>query len=251
MSHRRTLCVMSTIVISMSALRVGAQAAPQSTPTANGRGSTTSAPAPASGAKTGSPAPAPAAGSGRSAVPASTPPAPSAAPTAAPAAAVVPPPGYVIGANDVLGVVFWREADLSGDVTVRPDGNISLPLLNDVKAAGRTPEELRAALVAAAARFVEDPNPTIVVKQINSLKVFVTGNVMKPGPYALLEATSVLQLISMAGGLKEFADDRNIIVIRTENGRQSSFRVNYHDVIRRRSLKQNIVLKSGDTVVVP
>ena len=181
-------------------------------------------------------------------------PAPSAAvaPTAAEIAdAVVPPPGYVIGINDVLAVSFWREKDLSADVTVRPDGNISLPRLNDVPAAGRTPGQLRAALIEAASRFVEAPNPTVVVKQINSRNVFVSGNVVKPGSYPLLAETTVLQLISMAGGLREFADDRNIIIIRMENGQQSSYQVNYRDVVRRRDLTKNITLKAGDTVVVP
>jgi polysaccharide biosynthesis/export protein len=243
MTSRRTLCVLSTIAISLAAWRAGAQPAPQAAPPSGASGSTTPAASGRGSSTNGSTAPTTTAGARGG----------SAAPTAAPAAstAIVPPPGYVIGPNDVLNVVFWREADLSGDVTVRPDGNISLPLLNDIQAAGRTPEELRTALREVAARYVEDPNPTVVVKQINSRKVFVTGNVMKPGAYALLDATTVLQLISMAGGLKEFADDRNIIVIRTENGRQSSFVVNYHDVIRRRNLKQNIALKSGDTVVVP
>jgi polysaccharide biosynthesis/export protein len=175
-------------------------------------------------------------------------------PPAAPdsAAAVVPPPGYVIGVNDVLAVSFWQEKDLSADVTVRPDGNISLPLLNDVPAAGRTPQELRAALIEAASRFIDAPNPTVAVKQINSRNVFLAGNVMKPGSYPLLdETTTVLQLISRAGGLRDFADDRNIIVIRSENGRQSSYRVNYREVVKRGNLKQNMTLKAGDTVVVP
>jgi polysaccharide export outer membrane protein len=203
------------------------------------------APSPAPKTKGGSPSTASAAPTGSSAKGTAPAKAAAAAPT------VAPPPGYVIGADDVLTVVFWRDKDLSGDVIVRPDGNISLPLINDVQAAGRTPEELRVALVEAAGRYIEDPNATIVVKQINSRKVFATGNVMKPGPYPLTMPTSVLQLISMAGGLKEFADERNIVVIRTENGQQFSYRVNYRDVVRRRNLKQNILLKSGDTVVVP
>ena len=191
----------------------------------------------AAGTRDGSAAPAPSA---------------AAAPTAADIAdAVVPPSGYVIGINDVLAVSFWREKDLSADVTVRPDGNISLPRLNDVPAAGRTPGQLRAALIEAASRFVEAPNPTVVVKQINSRNVFVSGNVVKPGSYPLLAETTVLQLISMAGGLREFADDRNIIIIRMENGQQSSYQVNYRDVVRRRDLTKNITLKAGDTVVVP
>ena len=180
-------------------------------------------------------------------------PAIAAAPAAAAAVAgVTPPAGYVIGLEDVLTVVFWREKDISADVTVRPDGKISLPLLNDVVAAGLTPDQLRARLMEVADRYVEDPNVTVVVKQINSRKVFITGEVLKPGAYPLNAPTSVLQLLSMAGGLREYADTKNIVVIRTaENGRQMSYRFNYKDVIGRRNLSQNIQLQPGDSVVVP
>lgn len=91
------------------------------------------------------------------------------------------PPGYVIGTGDVLSIVFWRDKDMSADVVVRPDGKISLPLLNEVQAAGYPPEQLRAALVTAAAKYIEDPNATVVVKEIHSRNVFITGNVAKPG----------------------------------------------------------------------
>ena len=108
-----------------------------------------------------------------------------------PAAAVVPP-GYVIGVDDVLAVLFWREKDLSGDVVVRPDGKITLPLLNDVQAAGLTPEDLRAALTTAAAKYVAEPNVTVVVRQINSRRVFITGQIAKPGPYAVTPGLTVM-----------------------------------------------------------
>jgi polysaccharide export outer membrane protein len=166
-------------------------------------------------------------------------------------AGVVPPPGYVIGPDDVLTVVFWREKDLSADVSVRPDGMISLPLLNDVKAAGLTPEQLRDDLTKAAERFVEVPSVTVVVKAINSRKVFITGQVGKPGPYPLTSPTTVLQLIAMAGGVHEFADTKNITILRVENGKQVALRFNYNDVMRRKNLAQNIELKPGDTIIVP
>jgi polysaccharide biosynthesis/export protein len=147
--------------------------------------------------------------------------------------------------------VYWRDKDMSAEVTVRPDGKISLPLLNDLQAAGLTPDQLRDRLVAESKRFIEDPNVTVVVRQINSRKVFITGEVNKPGPYPLSGPTTVLQLIAVAGGLRDYADEKNIVIVRTENGRQASYRFNYKDVASRKNLGQNIALKPGDTVIVP
>lgn len=170
---------------------------------------------------------------------------------AAAAAAVVLPPGYVIGAQDILAVVFWRDKDMSAEVVVRPDGKISLPLLNDVQAAGYTPDQLRATLTEAAAKYVEEPNVTVVVKEIRSRNVFITGNVGKPGTYPLVGEMNVLQVIALAGGLLEYSDAKNIVVIRTENGRQQYHKFNYKDVVKEKRPQQNIVLRPGDTVVVP
>lgn len=163
-----------------------------------------------------------------------------------------PAPPYVIGPDDVLSIVFWKDKDLSAEVTVRPDGKVSLPLLNDIQAQGRTPDELRDALKQAAQAFVEDPNPTVMVKEIKSRRVFITGQVEKPGPYPLTGETTVLQLIAMAGGIREFADGSNITIIRKgENGRTEILPFNYRDVLKRKNLTQNVQLKPGDTVVVP
>ena len=161
------------------------------------------------------------------------------------------PAGYVIGVEDVLTVFFWREKDISGDAQVRPDGMISLPLLNDIRAAGLTPDQLRVAVTAAATKILEDPTVTVIVKAINSRKVYIVGNIPKPGPYPLLVPTTVLQLIAMAGGVQEFADSENITILRMENGKQTTFRFNYEDMERRRNLQQNIELKPGDTIIVP
>ena len=160
-------------------------------------------------------------------------------------------PRYVIGPDDVLQIVFWREKDLSGEVIVRSDGRISLPLLNDVVAAGRTPEELRDALIAGASPFLAEPNATVVVKESRSRKVFITGSVEHPGPYVLTGRTTVIQLIAMAGGLKEFADQKNIVVMRGSNGRQVSYPFDYRSILRRQNLEQNFDLAPGDTVLVP
>ena len=179
--------------------------------------------------------------------------------SAAPARAAAPalpsgvaqPPGYVIGPEDTLAVVYWREKDLSADVVVRPDGMISLPLLNDINAAGLTPEQLRLAITQGAAKFVEEPTVSVVVKSINSRKVFITGQVSKPGPYPLGGSTTVLQLIATAGGVAEYADKSKIVVLRSEGGKQSTFSFNYEEVMKRKNLGQNIELKPGDTVIVP
>jgi polysaccharide biosynthesis/export protein len=162
------------------------------------------------------------------------------------------PSGYVIGVDDVLSILFWRDKDLSApEITVRPDGKVTLPLLNDVQAAGLTPDQLRDAVLEASRKYVEDPNPTVIVKEIKSRKVFITGQIEKPGPYPLNGSTTVLQLIATAGGLRDFADGKNITVMRTEQGKQSVFEFNYQDVVKKKHLVQNIELVPGDTVVIP
>jgi polysaccharide biosynthesis/export protein len=169
---------------------------------------------------------------------------------AAPAGPVVDPPaGFVLGPEDVLSIVFWRDKDMSTQVTVRPDGKISLPLIEEVQAAGLTPAELRTRLIEESKRFFDHPNVTVVVNQINSRKVFITGQVVKPGSYVIAAPTTVLQLIAMAGGLKDFADSKNITIVRHDRGQTSSFVFNYKAI--RTNLRQNIELKPGDTVVVP
>jgi polysaccharide export outer membrane protein len=183
----------------------------------------------------------------RSTIPASAKPA---GPALAPQG-VTPPAGYVIGPDDVLAVLFWREKDLSAEVAVRPDGMITLPVVNELLAAGLTPEQLRAAITQAAAKYVEEPNVTVVIKQINSRKFYITGQVGKPGPYPLTGPTTVLQAIAVAGGLADFAKKDEIIVMRTAGGKTETFKFNYKDVSKGKKLEQNIELRPGDTVVVP
>jgi polysaccharide biosynthesis/export protein len=182
-------------------------------------------------------------------------PAPPAAPTPPATAPVTSgveiPAGYVVGPEDVLSIVVWREKDLSTDVVVRPDGRITLPLINDVMAQGLTPDQLRDQLKAQFEKFVQDPSVSVVVKQINSRKVFITGMVGKPGAFPLTSTMTVLQLISMAGGLNEFARSKEIVVMRTENGTPRALKFNYEDVRKGRKLSQNIELQPGDTVLVP
>ncbi len=112
---------------------------------------------------------------------------------------------YVIGPEDVLGVVFWREPDLSGDVTVRPDGRISVPVLGEIRAAGKRPDELQAELVSVATKYISEVNVVVIVRAINSRRIFVTGRVTTPGKYPLMGALSVMQSIALAGGLTEYS----------------------------------------------
>jgi polysaccharide export outer membrane protein len=168
---------------------------------------------------------------------------------APPAVAAPPlPPDYVIGPEDVLSVVFWRDKDLSGDVIVRPDGNITLPVLNDIRAAGLTPAELQQRILAAASHYFEDPAATVVVKEIKSRKVFITGQVQKPGPYPLVAPMTVVQLIAIAGGLQDFAKGDRIVILRRP---LLAFKFNYDEFSKRKHLLQNIELQPGDTVIVP
>ena len=208
--------------------------------------------------------PLPAAATSATSVPAPQPPAAQTAPqppaaqpqvkpgNGAPATSTVAlPADYVIGPEDVLAILFWRDKEMSGDYVVRPDGQITLPLLSDIQAAGLTPEQLRDSLTKAASKLIEDPSVTVGVKAINSRKVFITGMVGKSGAYPLTSTMTVAQLISIAGGLHEFANSKNIMIVRTENGRQVAFKFNYKDFSRGRNLKQNIELKTGDQVIVP
>ncbi len=159
---------------------------------------------------------------------------------------------YVIGPDDVLSLLFWRDKDMTADVVVRPDGKISLPLINDIQAGGLTPSELREVVNTVARRYVDDPSVTVVVKQINSRKLFITGQVEKPGPYPMNGRMTVLQLIATAGGLKEFTDGKRILIMRAdEAGKQTSYLFNYRQVTEGKNLAQNIELQPGDTVVVP
>jgi len=161
------------------------------------------------------------------------------------------PQEYTIGADDVLSIIFWRDKELTADVSVRPDGKISLALLNDVQASGLTPAQLKDRIVEESKKYVEDPNVTVVVKQINSRRVFITGEIRKPGPYPLTGPTTVLQLISLAGGLADYAKPEKITIVRAEDGKPVSFRFNYKQVLEGKKLTQNIELKPGDTIIVP
>jgi len=158
---------------------------------------------------------------------------------------------YVIGATDELDISVWEQPDLSLRVPVRPDGMISLPLLNDLQASGKTPMELRTLITDKLSSLVKDPQVTVVVIAINSQRVFVLGQVLKAGAYPFFPGMTVLQAITSAGGLGVFASEKKIVIMRTENGQQVRMPFNYKDVVGVKKPEQNIVLKPGDTVLVP
>jgi polysaccharide biosynthesis/export protein len=160
------------------------------------------------------------------------------------------PPDYVIGADDTLRISVWKEPDLSEILPVRPDGKISMPLLNDIPAAGLTPLQLKDSITDKLKKFIADPRVTVVVTAMNSQRVFVSGEVLHSGPIALLPHMTVLQALSQAG-FNQFANLKGIYLLRTENGKQEKIPFNYKEVIKGNRPEQNIMLKPGDTVVVP
>lgn len=159
-------------------------------------------------------------------------------------------PSYEIGPNDVLHVAVWKEADLTATVPVRSDGMISLPLLDDVQAAGLTPMQLSALLAQKLKRYVATPRVTVVVTQTNSHRIYVVGEVLHSGPIALLHDMTPLQALATAG-FTQFANTKHIYILRVDNGNTQKIPFNYKQVIRGEAMAQNIVLKPGDTIVVP
>ncbi len=158
-------------------------------------------------------------------------------------------PSYVIGPDDTLYISVWKEPDLTETLPVRADGKISMPLLNDVQAAGLTPMQLGAALTDKLKKYVSDPHVTIVVTQMNSQRVYVTGEVLHPGAMNLTPNMTVLQALSSAG-FTQFANTKGIYVLRNEHGNETKMAVNYKKLIKGEG-GQNIALKPGDTIVVP
>lgn len=158
---------------------------------------------------------------------------------------------YVIGAEDVLYIHVWKEETLTRTVTVRMDGKISIPLIDDIQASGKTPLQLKEELTQKLKEFIDNPTVSVVVMEANSFKVYVSGQVRTPGVYRLRSETSVAQIISMVGGLTDWANPKKIIVIRKENEKENRIIVNYKKIIQGDDLSANISLKAGDTIIVP
>jgi polysaccharide export outer membrane protein len=159
---------------------------------------------------------------------------------------------FVIGNDDHLAINVWKEPDLTRSLPVRSDGKISLPLVGEVQATGRTPLQLEEEISSRLKSYITDPEVTVIVEQINSQKFNILGQVAKPGSYPLAAATTVLDAIAAAGGFRDFAKQKNIYILRqVAGGRETRIGFNYKDVIKGKNPGQNIKLEPHDTVVVP
>jgi polysaccharide biosynthesis/export protein len=158
---------------------------------------------------------------------------------------------FVIGAQDVLSINVWREPELSVTVTVRPDGKIGMPLLNDVAASGLTPKMLQENIAQRLERFVTGPHVTVIVVEIHSQFVHVLGSVARPGVYALGGPLTVVELLARAGGLSDGARARDILIVRERGGKIRRFRFDYSSFAEGKNLQQNIQLRSGDDIIIP
>jgi polysaccharide export outer membrane protein len=158
---------------------------------------------------------------------------------------------YVIGPEDVLYIHVWKEEALSRAVPVRMDGKISLPLIDDIQAAGYTARQLKEVLTKRLKEFIDNPNVSVTVTEANSYKVYVSGQVRTPGVYRLRSETTLLQIIPMAGGFTDWANQKKILIIRKEDGKERRVIVNYKKIVKGDAPESNIILKAGDTIIVP
>jgi polysaccharide biosynthesis/export protein len=160
-------------------------------------------------------------------------------------------PNYSIGAEDVLTIDVWKEPEISRTLPVRMDGKISLPLLNDLQAAGLTPTQLSSEITERLRKELVNPQVTVIVAQMNSQRVYILGQVTHGGIYPLEPNMTAVQALSSAGGFTPFANLKKIYVLRSENGRKEMLPLNYKEVVSGRKLERDIRLKTGDTIVVP
>ncbi len=159
--------------------------------------------------------------------------------------------GYLVQSGDILTVSVWKETDLTSDLLVRPDGGISLPLIGEIQAAGHTAEEIRSVIDQRLRKFIPDPEVAVIVKQALGNQIFIIGKVNRPGEYPISHPVDVMQALSLAGGTTPFASINNIRVLRRDGAHEIAMTFRYGDVEHGRNLQQNILLQSGDTVVVP
>jgi len=157
---------------------------------------------------------------------------------------------YVIGPEDILYIHTWKEGALSRTVPVRMDGKISLPLIDEVRAAGLTPLQLKEVLIEALKKYVDNPNVSVTVTEANSFKVYISGQVKTPGVYKLRSEVSLLELIAMAGGFTQWANEKKILIIRKENGNEKRIKVNYKKIVDGKEPMSNSILKPGDIIIV-
>jgi len=157
---------------------------------------------------------------------------------------------YIIGPSDILEIIVWKEPDFSREVMVRPDGYITLPLVNDIKAAGKTPMELKKELENKLSEFIELPVVTVIVKSLNSKRYYVIGEVPNPGEYPLNKPMTILQALAIAGGFTEWAKKDKIMVVRTENGQRKVLYFNYERLAKGEDVK-DFYLQPDDVILVP
>jgi polysaccharide export outer membrane protein len=162
-------------------------------------------------------------------------------------AAAVDPKAYVIGAEDVISIRVWREPENSGTFNVRPDGKVSVPLLGEIQAAGLTPEQLSANISTGLQKVMVHPEVTVGVEKVNSKKYFIQGEVNRPGSYSLVIDTTVLEALVNAGGFREFANTKKIVILRGSE----RLKFNYHEVTKGKKMEQNILVRPGDQIIVP
>jgi polysaccharide export outer membrane protein len=158
---------------------------------------------------------------------------------------------YRIGAGDALQISVWKEPEASGAVVVRPDGMISTPLIKEIQVAGLTPTQAQNLITERLVKVIQEPDVTIVVTGMNSKKIYLMGGLKKVGPIPYTYSMTVMQAISEAGGLSDYAKRKKIYVLRNENGKETKFPFNYDDVLKGNHMEQNIMLLPGDTLVVP
>ncbi len=170
---------------------------------------------------------------------------------APPRALAAEPEPYRLQPGDLVFISVWKEADLQAEVLVRPDGGLTFPLAGEQMAAGRTVDELRQSIDEKLRKFIPDPVITVSIRQIGGNRIYVVGKVNRPGEFAFSRRIDVMQSLSLAGGTTPFAAMNEIRILRRENGRQISILFKYDEVAKGRQLEQNILLQSGDTVVVP
>jgi len=173
-----------------------------------------------------------------------------AAPATPPLAAGAAASNYIIGASDVLTVTVWKDPTFSGSVLVRPDGMISIPLLGDIPAAGSTPIELKAAIAAKLKKYIQDPQVSVILTQVNSKKIYLLGEVGKKGPVDMTPGMTLLEAISSGGGLTDYAKSKKIYILRDEDGKHQKIPVDYKNALKGNSAL-NVALHPGDTIVVP
>ncbi|MBW2018231.1 MAG: polysaccharide biosynthesis/export family protein [Deltaproteobacteria bacterium] len=158
---------------------------------------------------------------------------------------------YLIGPNDLLNIFVWKETELTRDITVMPDGRITFPLIGEIMAEGKTVTELKDTITEKLKNYITAPEVTVIVKESRSRIIYTIGKVVRPGPYGLAPDMTVLQALSNAGGFAEWADEKNVLIIRREGGKETQLHFNYKEYIAGKNIEQNVILKPGDTIVVP